>query len=90
LYALFVDNLVIYYIFGTDSCWNVPQIIGGTSVTHPPLFLEELLQLSLLTGQLVLQVVTTRLEALRVLEERGGQHIRIGEIKQKYSTTQPC
>ena len=27
LYALFVGNLVIYEVFGTDSCWNVPQII---------------------------------------------------------------
>lgn len=27
LYALFVGNLVIYEDFGTDSSWNVPQII---------------------------------------------------------------
>ena len=27
LYALFFGNLVIYEVFGIDSCWNVPQII---------------------------------------------------------------
>jgi hypothetical protein len=27
VYALFVGILVIYKVFGTDSCWNVPQII---------------------------------------------------------------
>ena len=32
LYAVFVDNLVIYEVFGTDSRWNVPQIIPTHSV----------------------------------------------------------
>jgi hypothetical protein len=31
---VFVGNLVIYEVFGTDSYWNVPQIIPTLQERH--------------------------------------------------------